>query len=234
MRYLISFSYDGSKFNGFQRQKNVRNVQGEIENALSTFYLEKIVIKGAGRTDKGVHAYNQKAHFDIDSDIKGLKKYLNKYLNDIKIKSIKNVDDNFHARHSVKRKKYIYKVSYNMKDDSNYYLLLRNKVNLNKMKSASKIFIGTHDFKNFVSGERINYETTIYNIKIVKIFKRIYFIFDGIGFYRYMIRNLVGALLEVGKEKVSKQELNDMLSNVSEKRLPTAFPNGLYLVDIKY
>ena len=107
MRYKVVFKYDGSKFHGFQRQKNVRNVQGELENSLSLILNDNIVIKGAGRTDRGVHANYQVAHFDTDKDIKFLKKRLNLLLEDIKILKITLVDDNFHARHSVKNKTYI-------------------------------------------------------------------------------------------------------------------------------
>ena len=101
MKYLLTISYDGSKFNGFQRQKNVKNIQGEIEKKLSDFFGKELVIKGAGRTDRGVHAICQKAHFETNKKINGLKKYLNKELEDIKIKKITKVSDNFHARHSV-------------------------------------------------------------------------------------------------------------------------------------
>ena len=234
MKYLLTISYDGSKFNGFQRQNNVRNIQGEIENSLSDFFNEKVVIKGAGRTDRGVHATSQKAHFVTNNRIKGLKSYLNKNLQDIKIKKIEKVNNDFHARHNVISKRYIYKISQRKKDDSNYYLINKGNLNISKMRECAKLFIGTHDYRNFVSGERDNYMSTIYNIRIIRMFKRIYIIFDGIGFYRYMIRNIVGALIQVSKNKVSIDEVNDMINCNSDKRLNTALANGLYLVKIKY
>ena len=85
-----------------------------------------------------------------------------------------------------------------------------------------------------MAGERLDYIGTILDIKIYKINKTIYFKFKGIGFYRYMVRNLVGALIEVGKHKVSRNIIKDMLDQKTEKRLPTSSPNGLYLIKINY
>lgn len=235
MRYMVVFKYDGSKFYGFQRQKDVRNVQGYLEKELSNVLNEDIVIKGAGRTDRGVHAKYQVAHFDTDKSIVGLKKILNKKLVDMKVLKVKKVNDSFHARHSVKNKTYIYKLDLSGKKDTNYYGYTYSKLDIKKMKYLSKIFLGTHDFKNFVSGERIDYNGTILDIKIWKFNNVVYFKFKGIGFYRYMVRNLVGALIEVGKNKISKEDLEKMLYNSNiDKRLPTSSPNGLYLYKINY
>lgn len=235
MKYMMVISYDGSKFHGFQRQKNQLNIQSCLEKNLSEYFIENIIIKGAGRTDRGVHAYNQVIHFETNRSIKKLKKYLNNNLENIKVKKIKKVSDNFHARYNVKEKIYLYKIALNGKKNGNYYLNINYKLNINLMKKASKLFIGTHNFKNFVSGNRDNYESTINRIKIYKRNNILYLKFIGIGFYRYMVRNLVGALLEVGKEKIKLEEINFMLNNPEiEKRLPTSSPNGLYLVKIKY
>ncbi len=234
-RILIKFCYDGSKFHGFQRQNNVRNVQGELEQKLSEVFNEKIVIKGAGRTDAKVHAKNQYAHFDVDKKIILLKYKLNKLLKDIKIKSIKYVDNNFHARYSPKYKIYEYIISFNKNDDSNYYSKCYKNIDINKMIKGSKIFIGTHNFKNFVSGYRDNYETTIFDIKFKFINNRLHIKFKGIGFYRYMVRNLVGALTDLGKDKINEEVIKGMLDKPEiDKRLSTAKPEGLYLINIKY
>ena len=235
MKVMLVLSYDGSKFHGFQRQKNERNVQGYLENILSKELNEQIEIKGSGRTDKGVHAYYQVVHFETKKSIKGIKKVLNNKLKDIKVKKIKKVDDDFHARHSVKNKTYLYKVDLSGKKDNNYYLIYLKSLDINKMKDASKYFIGTHDFHNFVAAKRENYNSTILNIKIYKRFNTVYLKFKGIGFYRYMVRNLVGALLEVGKNKVDMYVIKKMIENPTiEKRLPTSSPNGLYLYKINY
>lgn len=235
MKYMIVISYDGSKFCGFQRQNDVRNVQGYLEECLSNILNEKIQVKGAGRTDAKVHARYQVVHFETDKCINNLKKKLNKILEDVRVKKIKKVDCNFHARHSAKSKTYLYKIDLSLKKDSNYYALIKNKLDIKKMKESSEFFLGTHDFHPFVAGERINYESTITNISIFKIGNTLYLKFTGFAFYRYMVRNLVGALLEIGKGKIDKQIIKDMLDNPNtEKRLPTASPNGLYLWHIKY
>ena len=235
MKYMMVISYDGSKFNGFQRQKILRSVQGYLEDKISEILDEKIVIKGAGRTDRGVHAYYQVAHFETNKNTNNLKKKLNNILSDIKVRKIKKVDDNFHARHSVKRKIYLYKIDLTNKRDSNYYLKVNYKIDIKKMREASKIFLGKHNFENFVSGYRDNYISTIKNIKIYKINNILYLKFTGYGFYRYMVRNLVGALLEIGKGKLQITELFDILNNDNnKKRLPTSSPNGLYLYKIYY
>ncbi len=235
MKIFIRFSYDGSKFYGFQRQKTLVTVQGEIERILSNEYKEPIQIKGSGRTDSKVHAYNQCAHFEVNHLIKNLKNNLNKELNNIHIKELKVVNEDFHARFSVKKKIYIYKLTQNNKDDKNYYGFYYGNISIKKMKEASKLLVGRHIYKNFVAGQRDNYESAIYKIKIVKFNKRIYFIFTGKSFYRYMVRNLVGALIDVGKNKATLNDIKDMLENYdTPKTLSTAKAEGLYLYKVKY
>ena len=223
MRYFIEFSYDGTKFHGFQRQKDVKNVQSLLENNLSLYFSKNILIKGSGRTDAGVHALGQCAHFDYEDiitkrDIKNINTLLN---NDIKIKKCHLVADSFHARYSVKNKTYYYQI--------------KRKLNYNKMKDVSKLFIGTHDFRNFVSGYRDDYISTIYSISFKKRKDLIKITFVGKGFYRYMVRHLVGALVDVGKDKISKDVIREMLEKTDEfKSLSVAPADGLYLKKINY
>lgn len=238
MRYLMTFSYDGSLFHGFQRQKDVKNVQGTLEKALSDYFEREIVIKGSGRTDAYVHAFGQCAHFDINRAICFNDKLkLNKILaGEIIIKKLKRVDDSFHARFSVKSKTYCYVINTDkeQKNDKCYFSSFF-KLDLKKMKNASKMFIGTHDFQNYVSGKRDDYITHISKIKISKKKNLIKMTFVGSGFYRYMVRHLAGALYDVGRGKVNENTLKDMLDNPSiSKQLTVMVPNGLYLVKIKY
>ena len=234
MKYLLTFAYNGSKFKGFERQKNVRTIQGDIEKTLSSIYNETIVIKGAGRTDAGVHALGQTAHFESDKKIKHLKYKLNKQLKNIYILKIKEVSDDFHARYSVKKKVYCYVLKINHLNKSPYYLGVKN-IDINKMKELSKIFIGSHDFHNFVSGKRDDYQTYIYDIKFYHFGSFLIIKFIGTGFYRYMVRKLVGALIAYSKNKVTYNEVNLMLQepNIS-KELPTVISNGLYLIKVIY
>lgn len=236
MRYLIRFSYDGTKFHGFQRQNDVRNVQGTLENVLSNVLKENVLIKGSGRTDAGVHAHDQCAHFDYSDKIsfKDIEKINYLLGKDIVINKCVLVNDLFHARYDVKKKMYVYKINngkYKNEYDGYYY---QSKCNydIKKMKKASKLLIGTHDYHNFVSGYRDDYTSTIYKISIKKRGDIIILKFIGIGFYRYMVRHLVGALLDVGKGKVDVHVIENMLEKDINKTLSVVPADGLYLEKI--
>ncbi len=237
MKYLISISYDGSKFFGFQRLKSKPSVQKELEDALSKINKSKVIIKGAGRTDRGVHANDQKCHFKLDVNIpcsrlpEAINSLVSKY---IYVKSAIIVDEKFHARFSVKRKRYIYKINlgeYN--PQLNDYMLFEKKLNIKRMKKASKYLLGKHDFKNFVCGMRENFNSIIYKIKFKKGKDILTIIFEGKSFYRYMVRNLVGLLIMVGNNKIHDKELKEIFESDSVT-IQTAKPNGLYLDKIWY
>lgn len=232
---LLTFSYDGSKFHGFQRQKKDRSVQKDLEVALSNIYKEEIVIKGAGRTDAKVHAKGQCANFLTNKKVNNIKDIINDNIKDIVVTNLEYVDLDFHARFNAKEKKYIYQMSLDEDDDFNYYGYYYGSFNFEAMKKGIKLFIGSHDFNNFVAGKRDDYHTYIRSAKVVKIKNRIYFSFVGTGFYRYMVRNLVGALIDLGRGKITIQELSDMLEKPDvEKSLSTAKAEGLYLIKVKY
>ena len=240
MRYLVELSYDGSNFNGFQRLNDERSVQAELEHALSIINKADVEVKGAGRTDKGVHALGQRAHFDLDVDvpIDRLKTALNDILpGDIRIISIEKVTQDFHARFNVTKKVYEYKINTGEYDvfKNNYYYQYKYDFNIDILKKVASLFIGVHNFKNFVSGERDNYEAIIYNIDINKDNDIITITFEGKSFYRYMVRNLVGAMLDVARGKATIEDVKNMLDNYDiDKHLSCAPANGLYLNKIYY
>jgi len=240
VRYLVTISYDGSNFFGFQRLKNKRSVQDEIEKVLKIINKKKVEIKGAGRTDKGVHAYGQRAHFDLDIDIPKdrLLKAMNDSLpNDIRITNIEEVDNEFHARFSVKKKIYQYKINLGEYDPllNNYYYQFDYKIDMNKLNKAKELLIGEHNFKNFVSGERDNYDAVIYDIILEEKKKILTITFEGKSFYRYMVRNMVGAMLDVATGKQTLDSLREMLDNVKVvKQMSCAPAQGLYLLKIYY
>ncbi len=240
MRYLVELSYDGSNFNGFQRLNDERSVQAELEHALSIINKADVEVKGAGRTDKGVHALGQRAHFDLDVDvpIDRLKTALNDILpGDIRIISIEKVTQDFHARFNVTKKVYEYKINTGEYDvfKNNYYYQYKYDFNIDILKEVASLFIGVHNFKNFVSGERDNYEAIIYNIDINKDNDIITITFEGKSFYRYMVRNLVGAMLDVARGKATIEDVKNMLDNYDiDKHLSCAPANGLYLNKIYY
>lgn len=239
MRYLIKFSYDGTKFHGFQRQNNEKSVQGTLEKVLTDIFDMPIVIKGSGRTDAGVHAECQCAHFDAPKkitreDINIINRVLNE---EIVIKSWCKVKDDFHARHDVKSKKYVYKINNGVYDEEKegYYYQLKYDLDMGLMKRAAKLFEGTHDFRNFVSGPRLDYTTTIFKTKVKRKGDIIIMEFVGIGFYRYTVRHLVGAILDVGRGKAKIADVERMLENPHvQKNLSVVPADGLYLMDIKY
>ena len=239
MKYLIIISYDGSKFYGFQRLKNQNTIQKEIEEALSKINKNKVIIKGAGRTDRNVHANYQAASFNLDINIppKGLKNALNSFLEPyIYIREVYQVPENFHARFSVLSKKYEYKIYYGPYNPryTDYYYQIDYKLDVNKMKKASKELIGIHDFHNFVSGERKNSKCILYNIEFYEEDKYLKLIFHGKSFYRYMVRNLVGALLDIGKGQRTIEELQKAINSQEKIQFSTAQACGLYLENIEY
>lgn len=240
MKYLISISYDGSKFNGFQRLNNQLTIQGELERVFSKINRKPVIVKGAGRTDKGAHAYDQKCHFNLDIELKpyNLIKAGNDLINkSIRINDCKIIDEKVHARFSVKSKTYLYIINNGKYDpiQKDYVYNYNYELNIKKMKKAAKIFKGRHSFNNFVSGKRDNYDCEINKIIIMKKKEYIYFEFHGKSFYKYMVRNMVGALLEVGKGSVSTKQLVDLINNKSNNIFYTTVPaSGLYLKNVNY
>ena len=239
MRYLIVFSYDGTKFHGFQRQIKEKSVQGSLEKVLSQVLNETIVIKGSGRTDALVHALGQGASFDTNKRItKKDIKLINKLLNgEIFIRKWRKVKDSFHARHNVLWKKYVYQINIGDYDiaKEGYYYQIKGKLNLEEMNKCLKLFVGTHDFRHFVSGQRDNYETTIYSARLRKKGDTLFCQFVGVGFYRYMVRHLVGALIDVGRGKKTCEEIASLLDRPNMLKTTSVVPGeGLYLVKIKF
>ena len=240
MRYLITFSYDGTSYHGYERQVGYKTIEEELNKALTYINNKKTKIVSSGRTDKGVHAIYQTGHADIDVKITEykLKRAMNSLLpNDIHVISTKIVDNNFHARFNVKKKIYQYKINIGDYDPlkNNYFYQLNYKLDIKKLNEAAKLFLGVHNFKNFVSGERDNYEAIIYNVNVENDDNTIIITFEGKSFYRYMVRNMVGAMLDVATNKNTLDELKEMLDNVEvSKQMCCAPAQGLYLMKIIY
>lgn len=240
MRYLITFSYDGTLFYGYQKQPNLRTIEGELESALKFISGgEDITIHSSGRTDKGVHGINAKAHFDLEKDITlyKLKRALNTYTpNDIYIKNIKVVDNNFHARYMAKKKTYIYKLNTNEYNpiERNYVFQYNKKLNIDKMNKEIKYLIGTHDYSAFVNMEdkKESYTRTIFDAYIEDKDGLVIFTFIGNGFLKYQVRNMVGALIEVSTKNRSIEKILASKKRATFGRI--ANPEGLYLYDVEY
>lgn len=241
MRYLINFSYDGSNYNGYQKQKGLNTIQGKLEEALKHINNKKDTkISSSGRTDAFVHANNQYAHFDIDVKIteEKLKRALNSLLpEDIHVKSAKKVDDNFHARYMVKEKEYIYIINtgeYNPIERKYVYQFCQ-KLDEKKIKKALKYIKGTHDFSNLSSNEHEEKNTvrTIYSTKIKKENDYIILSFVGDGFLKYMVRIIVGLLIQVGLGKKDEKDIINIIEKKSNFK-KVAPPEGLYLNNVTY
>lgn len=246
MRYFMTFSYDGTAYRGYQKQPGEKTIQEEIEKILTKINSEKNVsISATGRTDAGVHALNQKAHFDLEHDVEEekLRDSLNKMLpDDIYVKRIEKVSKNFHARFDVKAKEYIYKINigeYNPLE-RNYVYQYNKRLDVSEMERALKYLEGEHNFKSFtkMNSEKDDYVRTIIQatlIREVKNVNEIVISLVGTGFLRYMVRNIVGLLIEIGEGKRKSEEIYTILQ--AEDRSAAgkiAPPNGLYLKDVFY
>ena len=239
----MTFSYDGSNFSGYQKQPRERTVQKCLEDALKEINGGKnVIVVASGRTDAGVHAIGQRAHFDMDVKITPdkLMKGLNSILpDDIYVKSVHEVDDNFHARYDVIKKEYRYYI--NMGEfnpiEKDYVYQYNKKLDINKMRKASKLFVGEHDFRAFCSNEKekINCIRNIYKIKIIKHNDKLELIFVGNGFLKHMVRNIVGILLKVGSNLLTVDEVKMILDEKTRKHNTKPVPgNGLYLQNVYY
>lgn len=241
MRYKAIVMYDGTLFHGFQSQTNLRTVQEEIEKVLLIICKNKITVYSSGRTDTGVHALGQVIHFDTDIEMKEwqMKNAINSRLpNDIYIKSIEIVNENFHARFTPHIKTYKYVINLNEYNplNYNYCYFYRYHLDIEKMIDASKILIGEHDFKSFTKNHIIeNTIRTIYAIDFEINNQVINIYFKGNGFLHNMIRIIVAMLLEVGNNRLTKDDLLKILESKNRSLAPKlAPPNGLYLVSVEY
>ena len=243
MKYLIKFSYDGTAYCGYQKQKQKPSIEEELEKALQKINNNSPTkVCATGRTDKGVHAYCQYAHTELNVDIteKKLKRAINSNLPpDIHVIETKIVDDNFHARYDVLEKTYEYLINtgeYNP-IERNYVFQYNYQLNIDKMQEAIKYFLGTHDFRAFVTDnkEKENCIRTITKAEIETNNEKIKITFTGNGFLRYQVRNMVGILIKVGEEKISPEIVEKIIESKDRTKAgKTAPPEGLYLVDVKY
>lgn len=242
-RYLINFSYDGSNYNGYQKQKGLNTIQGKMEEALKYINNHKYTkFSSSGRTDAFVHAINQYGHADIDVNITEykLKRALNSLLpDDIYVKDTKIVDDEFHSRYNAKKKEYIYKINVGEFNpiERKYVYQLCKELNIEKMKEALEYIKGTHDFKYLSSNEVKEKNTirTIYSAKLSKKGDYIQLSLIGNGFLKYMVRIIVGILIQIGLEKEEKEEIKNILEGKGKNNYKKiAPPEGLYLKNVKY
>ena len=245
INYLLKIEYNGSNFVGWQSQKNGKSIQDEIEKVLKKILKSKIRIIGAGRTDRGVHAFGQHASFRYKKKIENRKKFVDslnfflskKLISIIKI-SIKKID--FHARFNAKKRIYEYLIinrSSPLSIDKGKAWHVKKKINLDLLKKGGNILKGTHDFSTFRSSS-CTAKSPIKKIEVVKIRKKnekIYIRFISKSFLQTQVRSMVGCLkyLSTGKWSVSEFK-NSMKSKKRSNCAPPAPAEGLYLMDVKY
>lgn len=242
--FKITIAYDGSRYKGWQRQKNENStIQGKIEDVLSKMTGENIEIIGSGRTDSGVHAYGQVANFKTFSSMKTweIKDYLYTYLpEDIVVTKIQEVPRNFHARYNVISKTYVYKIwsaPYHNPFKRKYMEHIPEKLNIPTMEEAAGFLIGEHDFTSYCSSKSKKKSNVrrIHSIRIHQEGPLMEITLQANGFLYNMVRIIVGTLLEVGHGRMSPEQVEAILQG--QKRAlagPTISPKGLYLVEVEY
>ena len=246
MKYCMTFSYDGSNFLGYQKQPRGRTVQKVMEDVLKEINGGKIVgIVASGRTDAGVHALSQKAHFELDKKIDCIKLYrgINSLLpDDVYVKKVEEVSDDFHARFSAIGKEYIYRINMGEYDpiERNYVFQYCKRLDVSSMERALKYLEGEHNFKSFT---KTTEEITDYVRKIsltsidrdIKNLDKLVISFVGTGFLRYMVRNMVGLLIEVGEGKRKPEDIIEILKQEDRTFAGKTAPAcGLYLKNVFY
>ena len=241
VRYLFEVSYDGSSYSGFQRQINANSIQSEIEKALKNMTRQELTIHSAGRTDKGVHALAQTFHADLPFEIENIDifiKGINKRLpSDIIINKIKKVDAKFHARHNAKYRIYQYVIS---KKPSNIYnqrfeVYIEN-FDIELAKLAALKFIGVKDFAGF-SKKNIEKDTirSIKSIDIKETKTHYIFTFKGVSFLRYMVRSIMGTIIEVATNKKDISIIDDIFETNNRKLAgKTADAKALFFKKVIY
>ena len=240
----LVIEYDGKDYNGWQKQPNKLNIQGEIERAIEAITgEEKIDLIASGRTDAGVHAFGQIANFKTNTKIPVEKLPIainSKLKKSVTIKSAEEVDERFHSRYNCKQKTYRYVINNSTQGSSIYRNLEYHfpvKLNIEAMKNAIKYFEGEHDFKGFKSSGTSgkNSIRTIYKAEIKQDGEHIYIELTGNGFLYNMVRIISGTLVDVGLGKIKPEDIPDIIESGDRTKAGKTLPaQGLFLIEVKY
>ena len=242
--FMLTLSYDGSRYHGWQRQGNTENtIQQRLEGALSRVLSQPVEISGSGRTDAGAHAKMQVASFKADTALTadeilaGLRALLPE---DIAAHSRTDAPPRFHARLSCTGKTYVYRVQNSPVAnvfERKYMYRIDEELDLEKMRSAAKVLLGEHDFSAFCSNKRMKKSAVrrVDEIRIDSLGSELRFTVSGNGFLYNMVRIIVGSLLEVGAQRMTQEALAVALeSKKRENAGPTAPACGLCLYEVRY
>ena len=239
----LTIEYDGKDFNGWQKQPNKLNIQGEIERAIECITGEKVDLIASGRTDAGVHSLGQIANFKTESKLP-IEKFAvainSQVKKSIRIIKAEEVEENFHSRYNCKQKTYRYIInnsSYGSAVYRNLEYHMPIKLNIEKMKKAIKYFEGEHDFKAFKSSGTSSKSSVriIYKAKLKQLEGRIIIELTGNGFLYNMVRIIAGTLVDVGLDKIDPDSIPTIIENGDRTKAgKTLPPQGLYLVKVEY
>lgn len=242
--YKLIIEYDGTHYHGWQRQTRERTIQGAIEAALKTMTKEDVALTGSGRTDAGVHALGQVANFRCSAQLapQAFQAGLNSLLDDdIVIRKCNLANEEFHARYDAQAKTYRYSIlnrSLPQAIGRQYAWHIRKRLDLEALHQASASIIGSHDFKAFEGTGSPRSHTTRNVIRAEwrqTASDRLHFEIEADGFLRYMVRNLVGTLVDVGLGKKTAEEfLTIRQSQDRAQASATAPPHGLCLLSVTY
>jgi tRNA pseudouridine38-40 synthase len=242
--FKLIIEYDGTHYHGWQRQKKEASIQGEIEKALCIMTRKRVTLNGSGRTDAGVHAIGQAANFHCDTDLTPaiFQRGLNSLLpDDIVIKECRRIADTFHARYNVKSKIYHYRIFNHPVPtaiERRYVWSIRSPLDTPAMQSAILHIIGRHDFKAFegTGSPRAHTNRHIMAAELLESDNRLLtFRIEADGFLRFMVRNIVGTLVDVGLGKTTAAEFKQILKSGDRTRAGATAPaRGLCLMEVKY
>lgn len=244
MNYRMDIQYDGTRYGGWQKQKDTDNtIQGKIEEVLGRMCGTPVSIQGAGRTDAGVHARGQVANVFLDTDktCEEICRYLNQYLpEDIEITRVTKAEERFHSRLNAKEKVYQYRVVTGVHKnvfERKYQCPLHEDLDVKAMKQAAGYLEGTHDFKSFCSNKKMKKSSvrTILCIEIEDLGQEVKLTFTGNGFLYNMVRILAGTLIEVGRGERKPEEMPGILEGCDRSLAGfTAPARGLTLLEVRY
>lgn len=241
--FKLIISYDGTRFSGWERKDGRDTVQGKMEDVLEKMAGEPVKLIAAGRTDAGVHAAGMCANVHIDTRMteKEIRDYLNRYLpGSIAVTEVRECSERFHARYNAVGKTYQYTCfagEVRPVFDRRYVTVLDFSPDVEKMRSAAQVLVGEHDFMAFCGNTHFK-KSAIRNVDTIDISEEggyIRFTLHGNGFLQNMVRIIVGTLLEVGRGKLTADDVSEILaSRVRKNAGPTAPPQGLCLMSVDY
>ncbi len=242
--YKMVLQYEGTRYQGWQRQESTGNtIQGKLETLLTKMCGEKVEIQGSGRTDAGVHAKGQiaNAHMETDKTPAEIMEYMNRYLpEDIGVISVEEVGDRFHSRLNAKGKTYCYRIINSEIPhvfERRYAYVYPKRLDLEAMREAASYLTGTHDFASFTSAKKSKKSTvrTIDEIRIEVTGDLINIFYSGNGFLFHMVRILTGTLLEVGTGERRPEEMKELLMQKKRDCAGVLVPAcGLTLLEVRY